>query len=206
MDIKNRSPLSLAYESKVMDAAARLWPKLDALLVLDQVSEANCGVVTQKVRMRVEILTSRDPTKIILADSRERIGLFRGACLKPNETECLRAIGCRDVEFAARDLAKNAGRPVFCTQGEKGILVVDPAADSVEQVAGFKVDGPIDTVGAGDSTGAAIVCALAAGTSHGEAAAFGNLVASITIKQMGTTGTATPDLVRQRWQAIVTAG
>ena len=32
------------------------------------------------------------------------------------------------------------------------------------------------------------------------AAAFGNLVASITIQQIGTTGTASPDQVRRRWQ------
>jgi sugar/nucleoside kinase (ribokinase family) len=31
------------------------------------------------------------------------------------------------------------------------------------------------------------------GTSETEAAEFGNLVASITVQQLGTTGTATPD-------------
>jgi sugar/nucleoside kinase (ribokinase family) len=62
------------------------------------------------------------------------------------------------------------------------------------------VSGPIDVVGAGDSTSAGIACALAAGRTPEEAAAFGNLVASITIRQLGTTGTATPGQVRQRWR------
>ena len=35
-----------------------------------------------------------------------------------------------------------------------------------------------------------------------EAASFGNLVASITVQQLGTTGTATPDQVRARWQEV----
>jgi hypothetical protein len=35
-----------------------------------------------------------------------------------------------------------------------------------------------------------------------EAAAFGNLIASITIQQIGTTGTASPDQVRQRWKEL----
>ena len=32
--------------------------------------------------------------------------------------------------------------------------------------------------------------------------AFGNLVASITIQQIGTTGTAAPQQVRQRWREV----
>jgi hypothetical protein len=37
------------------------------------------------------------------------------------------------------------------------------------------------------------------GADEFEAAAFGNLVASITIQQLGTTGTATPAQVRERF-------
>ena len=43
---------------------------------------------------------------------------------------------------------------------------------------------------------------MAAGTTLEEAAAFGNLVASITIQQIGTTGTASPAQVRQRWREV----
>jgi sugar/nucleoside kinase (ribokinase family) len=57
-------------------------------------------------------------------------------------------------------------------------------------------------VGAGDSTSAGIACALAGGLSVAEAAAFGNLVASITVQQLGTTGTASPEQVRQRSREI----
>jgi sugar/nucleoside kinase (ribokinase family) len=64
------------------------------------------------------------------------------------------------------------------------------------------VAGPIDIVGAGDSTSAGVACAVAAGATLTEAAAFGNLVASITIQQLGTTGTATPEQVRQRWREL----
>jgi len=52
------------------------------------------------------------------------------------------------------------------------------------------------------SSNAGIACALAAGATCEEAAAFGNLVASITIQQIGTTGTATPEQVRQRWREV----
>src|SRR5262249_31734615 len=141
----------------------------------------------------------------VLADSRERIGSFRGVCLKPNERECRRIMGT--TEATARDvveLSRRAGRPVFCTRGAGGILLADASAEPlhVEVVPGYPVSGPIDSVGAGDSTSAAIACAVAAGASLAEAAAFGTLVASITIQQLGTTGTASPAQVRQRWAEV----
>src|SRR5579863_4836203 len=75
LDIKNRTSLSTVFETKVIEAVTSLWPNVDALLVLDQVSEANCGVVTDNVRLHVQSLAAASPNKIILADSRERIGL-----------------------------------------------------------------------------------------------------------------------------------
>jgi sugar/nucleoside kinase (ribokinase family) len=64
------------------------------------------------------------------------------------------------------------------------------------------VTGPVDPVGAGDSASAGIVCAVAAGATLEQAAAFGNLVASVTVQQIGTTGTATPEQLRRRWREV----
>jgi sugar/nucleoside kinase (ribokinase family) len=41
-----------------------------------------------------------------------------------------------------------------------------------------------------------------AGATFEQAAAFGNLVASITIQQIGVTGTASPEQVRERWSEV----
>jgi sugar/nucleoside kinase (ribokinase family) len=67
-------------------------------------------------------------------------------------------------------------------------------------VPAYPVRGPIDPVGAGDSASAGIACASAAGLPPAAAAAFGNLVASVTIQQLGTTGTASPAQLRERWR------
>ena len=64
------------------------------------------------------------------------------------------------------------------------------------------VSGPIDICGAGDSCSAGIASAMVSGLTHEQAAAFGNLVASITIQQIGVTGTATPEQVRARWREV----
>ena len=83
--------------------------------------------------------------------------------------------------------------------GERGILVARPGRQA-ELVAGYPVSGPIDIVGAGDAATSGIVTALLSGANESEAASFGNLVASITIQQLGTTGTATLEQVRERWK------
>jgi len=202
LDIKNRAPLPASAQAEVLRSLENSWPGLDALVIVDQVSEPDCGVVTEPTRRLVSELEQRDP-KVAVADSRERIGRFENVMLKPNERECLAAVeGAKDVTAAAMVLARCAGRTVFCTRGERGILVAEPHGAEPIGVPAFPVLGPIDSVGAGDSTSAAIACALAAGVSPTTAAAFGNLVASITVQQIGTTGTATPAQIRRRWQEV----
>jgi rfaE bifunctional protein kinase chain/domain len=201
LDIHNRRPLPAEVERRVLHLLEEVWRECDAVVILDQVSGPDGGVVTAGVRERAAQLGLAHPGRWVLADSRARVGLFRGVCVKPNARECLAAAGGEEVEAAARALARQAGRPVFCTRSEDGILLVE-ADGQFDIVPGYPVAGPIDPVGAGDSTSAGIVCALAAGASPREAAAFGNLVASITVAKLGTTGTATPDEVRRRWAEV----
>jgi bifunctional ADP-heptose synthase (sugar kinase/adenylyltransferase) len=210
LDIKNRVRMPGPFQDMVIDALIEIWAQVDALIVLDQVSEQDCGVVTERVRIQLEELGRADPKKFVLADSREMIGLFRLVCLKPNHQECLAAefphvtiSEMGTVESAARLMAERVERPVFCTAGMRGILVGCPNVSPV-WTAAYPVTGPIDIVGAGDSTSAGITCAVAAGASYEQAAAFGCLVASITIQQIGTTGTASPEQVRQRWAEVRT--
>ena len=67
-------------------------------------------------------------------------------------------------------------------------------------VPAIRLDGPIDTTGAGDSFNAGAVLALSAGASFDEAALVANLVASITIEHLGATGIARPDQLPDRLQ------
>jgi sugar/nucleoside kinase (ribokinase family) len=64
------------------------------------------------------------------------------------------------------------------------------------------VEGPVDIVGAGDSATSGIVTSLLSGADETEAAVVGNLVASITVQQIGTTGVASPSQILARWQAV----
>jgi len=211
LDIKDRRPMPKSLDTRIQRKLSELWPRIDALVVLDQVSEPDCGVITARTRLQLAQLTANEPDKFVLADSRERIGLFRGVALKPNRQEALCAAGFETdvsmelLERAAALLARNASGWVFCTDGARGILIASPRNGDRSlrpRIPAYPVHGPLDIVGAGDSTSAAIVCAMAGGASVEAAAAFGNLVASITIQQLGTTGTATPTQVRQRWREV----
>ncbi len=116
--------------------------------------------------------------------------------LKPNVREATRAVHPEMEEALVGDallacgkaLRERSGRPVVLTMGEQGITVFHDRG--TEHVPAVRVTGPIDIVGAGDATMAGIAAALAAGASLTEAAGIGVRAAAVTIKQLGTTGTA----------------
>ena len=86
---------------------------------------------------------------------------------------------------------------VVVTRGAAGMLVSDP---EWTKVPGIPVVGEIDPTGAGDSVSAGAVLALCAGAQLPEAALVGNLVASITVQQIGTTGVARPEQLHAAWE------
>lgn len=209
-DIKNHTPLLPALEDEIIRRLKSLLPNIDAVIMLDQVEERNCGVLTDRVRSHIAEIAEEWPNTFFFADSRSRIDLFRNVCIKPNRLEAARAMNPglpMEVEAipddtamkAAQELAKRNHRTVFLTLNEKGIAVATP--ESVTHVPGVKVTGPIDIVGAGDSVTAGVVSALAAGGTFVEAANVGNLVASVTIRQLGTTGTCTIPQLIEAFQA-----
>ena len=210
IDLRNRQALSKTTEQRLHEEVTAIFAATDGLIVLDQVNEEGWGVVSPAVRDHLAQLAAAQPGKLIFIDSRAHIARFRCGTLKPNVHECARALGRTvpgDVTdsamaaAAAGDFARLTGRPIYCTLGESGILVAEPEGKPT-LAPGYPAAGPVDTVGAGDSATAGIVSALLAGAALFEAAAVGNLVASITVQKLGTTGTASPREVVQRWHAV----
>ena len=207
LDIKNRRSTPRPLQERLVDflnAGLSAW---DGLLVMDQVTEANCGVLTSRVRRWLSATGRRHPRLICLADSRQHIHLFKHMMIKPNQREAANALDVprhRPTLSASRrhalQLAAATRRPVFLTLGEAGMLVADDS--SLTHLPGHPVAGPVDPVGAGDSTSAAIAAALCAGASPVEAAALANLVGSITVQQIGTTGTAPPKSILRRFKQV----
>jgi bifunctional ADP-heptose synthase (sugar kinase/adenylyltransferase) len=191
LDVRTRGPLTDAAVEEVCNRVRDVFRTSDGLIVLDQINEANWGVVNDAVRETIEELGRAEPGKLIFVDSRAHLGSFHDVTLKGNRQEIDR------TKLSAEALAERNGRDVYVTQGEEGVLVVRPNGSAL-RAPGIAVPGPLDIVGAGDSATSGIVAALLAGASPEEAAALGNLAASITIQQLGTTGTASPEQLRAR--------
>jgi sugar/nucleoside kinase (ribokinase family) len=205
-DTRNRGDTPRAVIEAVIEQLRACVPKVQGVIVADQVEAANEGVITDAVREELAALAAAHPEVMFYADSRANIGRFRHLILKPNRLEACRAIDPEANEPPAREyvvecghaLSRRSGKPVYVTLGADGLLLATP--DLALHIPGVAVEGPIDIVGAGDSTTAGIVSSLCAGASLEEAGLVGCLVASLTIQQLGTTGTASPEQVLRRFE------
>ncbi len=193
LDIKNRKPLPAEIEASILANIEAILPEIDGILITDQVQEDGCGVMTERVRRKVAEIGGRHPEKSILVDSRLRTGQYEQVILKCNLSEALKTTGTETVEAAAAAFSRRNVRGSFITLGCGGIYVTQNGPGSI--APGIPVSGPIDICGAGDSAASGILSALCAGASWLEAAEIGNRVASITIRQLGTTGTASREEV-----------
>ncbi len=176
----------------------------DGILVVEQVKMDGCGTLSPLLRETLSDVSEMVPQKPIIVDSRHFAAAYRNVSLKMNLSEAVKAVedvqgeqindsqddpSTYQAETIARSLWNRNQRPIFITLGEGGIVGFD--GSKAFHHPGVKVEGPIDIVGAGDSALAGLGLALCAGATPREAAYIGNLVGSITIQQLGTTGIAT---------------
>jgi rfaE bifunctional protein kinase chain/domain len=212
IDIINRSPtpeqINLALLKKVRKAVS----SYNGILVLEQVNQDGYGVMSPLLRNGLGEMASEYPEKIIMVDSRHFAARYFSVSLKMNLSEAANTAGNLNPEFvdidqedqiSAADKVANLfweknHRPAFITLGENGLCGC--AANGFFHYSAFQIEGPIDIVGAGDSVLAGIGLALCAGAAPEEAAFIGNLVGSITVQQIGTTGIATQEDLDRRYQ------
>jgi rfaE bifunctional protein kinase chain/domain len=191
LDFVNTRPLTRGCEDALIAALERAAASLDALCVSDQMA---VGVVTDRVREKINELASAGLTVVV--DSRDRIGLYRNAILKPNEVELSRATGipADRYEEAARLLAQKTGADVLVTLGGSGCAYV--SGDETRRFGAVPVTGEIDICGAGDTFLSAFTAVLAGGAGKETAIAAATLASSVTIRKIGQTGTAARGEIR----------
>lgn len=197
-DTKNRRPTPPDVIDAVLDVLENVLPELDALIIADQVEEDDCGIITASLRDALAERAMQHTDVVFWVDSRTHIHQFRNVIIKPNEFEAVghagpvpgESVEVEDILDALPELRATNRAPVCVTVGQRGMLISDPQPT---HIPGCTIEGPVDITGAGDSATAGAVAALASGATLAEAALTGNLVASITIQQLATTGTATPE-------------
>ena len=193
VDYINTRPLPDAVEQELLEYLREFAASFDIIFVSDQADTRNGGVVTPAVRAMLEEIAQSDTKKIIWVGSRLRVERFRNMILKPNEREARAASVGLFGEVDYQRLRNHAdSRLMFVTKAAEGVVVVEDGMETA--VPAFQVAEPVSVSGAGDSFSAGAALALAITGSAMEAARFGNLVASITVKKRGT-GVASPEEV-----------
>ena len=195
LDFCNYKPLPATAEKALLERMAVVVKDLDVLCVSDQMMY---GCITPGIRQQL-MKYAAEGLKVIV-DSRDRIGEYKGVIMKPNEIEGWRMVHGTDkgridtFDVYAETLKKLVQinkAPVCMTLGDKGCLYSDE--QQMIHIEAYSVEPPIDIVGAGDTFLAAFGVAIGAGIEPSLAASFGNLASSITVKKIGTTGTASPE-------------
>jgi len=160
---------------------------------------------TEKSIRQINAIINKHPNVVFVVDSRDWAGHFEGAILKVNAHEAASLVGkerqLREriskkeaLEFAG-ELTVRTKRPVFLTRGDRGLLVAD--GSKIIEEPGIQLLGKTDPVGAGDTVVAAIAAVLGGGGDLKSAIRLANLAASITVRKLQTTGTATQAELRE---------
>lgn len=196
-DIKNFKSTPCHIEDELIKKIEIVLQRSNALILLDQVCEVDTGVLTTRVRSAVGEIAKRYADKLIYADSRAFIHMFKNVVIKCNQLEAARMTGRvafeerfdRELTFVCMDdLRKITGKPVIITCGANGVAVDHQGEKRI--IPAVKQPGPIDVCGAGDACSAGMVTTLCAGGDYIEAAFIGNLCSGVTIRKIGMTGTA----------------
>ena len=197
LDIKNWTSTPGNLESAFIASIRTLAAEVDTIIVLDQVDEADTGVITARVREALGEIGEANPRLPILVDSRRGLKEWPPLIYKMNARE-LTALQRSDTEPASqiKQLATTVGRPVFVTLAENGMLGATSSGE-VHHHPCFPIRGEIDVVGAGDSVMANLASALAAQATIPEALALASAAASIVVHQLGTTGSANVTQLRE---------
>jgi len=199
LDQKNWTATPQALSDRLSSALRSIAENVDALILLSQVDEPETGVLTAAVLETARQLAAARPQMVIVADSRRGLSGFPPVIYKMNAAElaaltATNAAACpaselRQIIQSASMLARQNGRPVFVTLSERGIVGASPDGQA-EHIPARMMHGEIDIVGAGDAVTANLAAALASGATLREALVLAEASASVVIRQLGTTGSA----------------
>lgn len=215
LDFRNSSPAPASVVEEAKKRLDAIIPQADALVVSDQFTREAGSILTDDLRDFLADWADRRPETFFLVDSRSHADHYRKVTVKVNASELLAlgkgpsdgeqevGGGKRGTEIGAdpdadrkeaellaagHRLSQRNDRPVFVTRGALGAILFE--GDRATAIPAQPVAPPIDICGAGDATDAGLTFGRAAGLTLPEAALVAGIVSSITIRQIGVTGTA----------------
>lgn len=185
-------PLEDEEAKELIHCLERTLPTLDVLVINQQLSG---GIHSEYFRRELAALLKR-AAKLprLVFDGRAHLDAYPEAILKINaDAASLLAFGRPGAtpRESGAAIMRKTGRELVVTDGENGCFVFE--RNGTTFIPAIGCDGPVDTVGAGDSFTAGFALALAGGVSMTESAEFGNACAAVTIRKLAQTGVPTPE-------------
>ncbi|MDP6410545.1 MAG: PfkB family carbohydrate kinase [Planctomycetota bacterium] len=184
-DFGTRQRLGEEHIERLAARVAETAERCDALVLNQQIEP---GALPAAMARRLSVLAAERPEVAFLADTRRVMDDLSGIPRQRNAASFGAGLDTPQIEALALEAA--GGDLLFVTLGANGILVVEN--DRARHVAAVPVADPIDPVGAGDTTSAALAGARAAGAEGHLAARLATLAAAVTVRKLQQTGTASP--------------
>lgn len=195
VDRESHAPLAPDTEAAMEARVTAALPHIDGLIL----SDYGGGVLTDGLRRRV-IEACRRGGVPTMVDSRYAIRQFVGVdYVKQNDAELAAAVGRplsaeEDLRLAGRELLERLGaKGVLVTRGAKGMTLFE-ATGAITDIPVPDKSEVYDVSGAGDTSVAAFMLALAAGASPVEAARIANVAAGIAVRKLGTATVSAAEL------------
>jgi D-beta-D-heptose 7-phosphate kinase/D-beta-D-heptose 1-phosphate adenosyltransferase len=187
IDEEDTAPIGASLADAVVKRAARLMPRVDAVLVSDYAK----GFATAAVVEGIIAAAVRHSKPVVVDPKGSDFERYRGATvLKPNRSELALLTGLparhhEETIHAARQLLRLAGSTaIVVTEGKDGMTLLRPDAPE-EHFPSFARE-VYDVTGAGDTALATMAVALAAGAALGDAVWLANLAAGLAVGEPGT--------------------
>lgn len=169
----------------------------DAIVINQQIIN---GIHTSQFRKKMTTVLKKYKGKTFL-DSRNypldygevirKLNGFELLSLSNSELPPNAIITLDKIENNAQLFLKQFSTPTIITRGAESTIIYDKGL--ITQILGVITEGPIDTVGAGDSFLSGFLAGYLISNDLKLAVQMGQNVAAITIKKLGETGVATPD-------------
>ena len=196
IDRQTNAPISSDTEQKIIDAAKKLIPKHDAIIL----SDYHIGTLSDKVIKNI-IKIAKKLNKPVIVDAQKDLYRYKGiTSMTPNLPDTQKHVGFylknkADFILAGLKLIEATGASsILITCGSDGMVVITDKG-KYTHIPVFNKSKVFDVTGAGDTVTAIYTLALATGADPVTAAIIGNIAAGIVIKQFGCATTSIKEIL-----------
>ena len=188
-------PLTEAETMLLLEAVESNIEKLNVLIINEQLAN---GIHNSLFRKEfAQLVKKYSPQVRFIFDGRDHLTAYPGATLKINAdaaSQLAFSEAGHTPEESGKLILDRSGEELVITDGENGCYVFEHAGTTF--IPAVKYDGPVDTVGAGDSFSAGFAYALSAGATMPQAAEFATCCSAVTVRKLNQTGVPTPSEIR----------